>query len=254
MRSFIAFTKKEFIEQIRSYKILILLVIFFVFGMISPLLAKILPDIISSMDMQGMEIIIPKPTYIDGYTQFFSNINQMGIMILLLVFSGIVQHEISKGTLINILSKGLDRYKVILAKFLSVSITWTMAFLISAITNYLYIRYLFKGICNKEIVISLIMLWIFGIFVLSIVIFSSTITNGNYGGLLLSASILGILLIIDMIPKSYKYNPIALASKGMDIIKNTLEISSMYLSMGITVLSTIILIISTIIIFNNKKM
>lgn len=254
MRSFIAFIKKEFIEQIRSYKMLILFAIFFVFGMMSPLLAKMLPDIIASVDMQGMEISIPKPTYIDGYIQFFSNINQMGMIILLLIFSGIVHHEISKGTLINILSKGLDRYKVILAKFLAASITWTISFLIAAITNYLYTKYLFKGIFNEEIVISLIMLWIFGVFVLSIVIFSSTITNGNYGGLLLSAVILGILLLIDMFPKSYKYNPIALASRGIDIIKNTLEISNMYLSIGITVLSTLILIISTIIIFDKKKM
>lgn len=43
MRGYLAFVKKELLEQVRTYKLLILLLVFFIFGMLSPLMAKLMP-------------------------------------------------------------------------------------------------------------------------------------------------------------------------------------------------------------------
>jgi ABC-2 type transport system permease protein len=71
MRSYIAFTKKELLEQLRTYKCLIILSVFFILGMMSPLFAKLMPDIIGGMEIEGIQITIPEPTAVDAYTQFF---------------------------------------------------------------------------------------------------------------------------------------------------------------------------------------
>ena len=92
MRGYFAFIKKEFTEQLRTFRVLILFAVFFIFGMMSPLLAKLLPDILSGMELQGMTINIPEPTAMDAYSQFFKNTTQMGVIVILLVFGGIISN------------------------------------------------------------------------------------------------------------------------------------------------------------------
>ena len=68
MRGYLAFVKKELLEQVRTYKLLILFLVFFIFGMLSPLMAKLMPEILSQMPMDGITITIPDPTAIDSYS------------------------------------------------------------------------------------------------------------------------------------------------------------------------------------------
>ena len=127
MKRYVAFTKKEFLEQLRTYRMLILFSVFFIFGLMSPLLAKILPEILSGMDLQGMIITIPEATAVDAYAQFFKNMTQMGIIVILLVFGGVISNELTRGTLVNVLAKGLGRHTVILAKYTAMVVMWTVA-------------------------------------------------------------------------------------------------------------------------------
>ena len=127
MRGYLAFVKKELLEQVRTCKLLILLLVFLYFGMLSPLMAKLMPEILSQMPMDGITITIPDPTAIDSYSQFFKNLTQMGLIVLVLLFSGTLTTELSKGTLINVLTKGVTRYAVILAKYTVALVLWSFA-------------------------------------------------------------------------------------------------------------------------------
>ena len=46
MKSFIAFSKKEFIEYLRTYKLFISIMIFLILGFLNPISAKYLPEIV----------------------------------------------------------------------------------------------------------------------------------------------------------------------------------------------------------------
>lgn len=61
MRGYLAFVKKELLEQVRTYKLLILLLVFFIFGMLSPLMAKLMPEILSQMPMDGLQLRFQTP-------------------------------------------------------------------------------------------------------------------------------------------------------------------------------------------------
>jgi hypothetical protein len=254
MREFIAFTKKEIIEQIRTYKWLIVLSVFFLFGMISPLFAKLMPDIMSGMKVQGIKIEIPEPTVMDAYAQFFKNFTQMGMLILLLVFGGILSNELTKGTLINVLAKGLSRTTVILAKFISAVLLWTVGYLVSIGTAYGYTMYLFKEANVPNLVFSLFCLWLFGCFLIALILLSSSMASGNFGGLVLSAVTLVILLMINVIPKTEKFNPITLASKNLNLVNETTKVSDLYFPIIITSILTILVLYFAVLLFKKKKM
>lgn len=253
MRGFLAFTKKEFREQARTYKWLIVLSVFFLFGLMSPLLAKLTPVLISSMDMGGVTLTLPKPTAMDAYAQYFKNMTQMGIVVLLLIFGGTLSNELVKGTLINILAKGLSRAAVLLSKFTAAVILWSAGFLLSAVTNYGYTVYLFGGVRVPALIFSMFCLWLFGCFIIALILLSSTLTAGSFGGLILSAVTLLILLMVNILPKAEKFNPVTLASKNTALLNGTVKGDSFYLTIGITVALTVLCLVISILIFRKKK-
>ncbi|MDD5018621.1 MAG: ABC transporter permease subunit [Eubacteriales bacterium] len=252
MRGYIAFTRKEFTEQIRTYKTLIMLAVFVVFGMMSPLLAKLMPEFLSSMAIEGVKITMADPTYLDAYTQFFKNITQMGIIVTLLVFSGCVSSEVTKGTLINILSKGISRSAVIISKYTASVTLWTLSFAAAAAVNYGYTAYLFGSHSTHNLLLSCLCLWLFGAFVISVTFFASTLTKGNYGGLLVTAAILGVLLMLNMMPESVRYNPVSLAANNMALLNNTVSTADMMAALGVTLVSTVLCLTVALCIFRKK--
>lgn len=254
MRGYYAFVKKELLEQLRTFKWLIVLSVFFLFGMMSPITAKLLPDIMSGMEIEGMVIVIPDPTQMDAYGQFFKNFTQMGILVVLLVFGGTLSNELVKGTLVNILAKGLPRATVILSKYTAAVILWTIGFLLASLTAYGYTVYLFPDSMVDNLMISMICLWLFGIFILALIFLSSTIAPGNFGGLILSAVAIVAMLMIDIIPKTHHYNPIALASDNLALLSGATDIKDLSSTIIITIILTLGCIIGSIMLFGKKKL
>ena len=118
MRAYLAFTKKELFELTKTYKLLLIVTVFLIFGFMNPVVAKFTPDLMESLMEEGIKISLPEPTIFDSWTQFFKNTTQMGLIILVIIFSGLISNELSKGTLINMLTKGLSRKTVVSWRFL----------------------------------------------------------------------------------------------------------------------------------------
>lgn len=254
MNGFMAFTKKEFTEQLRSYKSIILVAVLFLFGMMSPLLAKITPDILSGMEIQGMTISIPPPTALDAYGQFFKNVGQMGIIVMLLIFSGLLSQDVAKGTLIVLLAKGLSRHAVIVSKFVSALVLWTVGYALAAVTAYGYTVYLFSTSAIPNLLYALFCLWLFGAFIIALLLLASTLASGNYGGLLLTAGLLIAGLVLSSFPAIQKWNPVSLASKNGGLITNAVTTVDMAASIWVTLVLTAAFVILAVLIFRKKRL
>ena len=72
MRAYAAFTAKEFTEYTRTYKLLVIGLVFLLFGISSPLAAKFMPEIISQFMPAGIEITITEPAALDSWMQFLN--------------------------------------------------------------------------------------------------------------------------------------------------------------------------------------
>ncbi len=254
MKSFLIFTKKELIEQVRTYKTLILLAVFFLFGLMSPVLAKLLPDLLEGMDLQGMKLVIPEPTVLDAYGQFFKNMTQMGILVMLLVFGGVLSNELTRGTLINILSKGLPRYTVLLSKFIASILLWTFAYIVAAAVNYGYTEYLFEDTAVQNLIFSFFCLWLFGCLVIALILLSSTVIAGNFGGLILSAAALASMLLLNIFPDLESINPVTLASKNVALLTGDVSVEKLIptiVTTGVFILGSLLL--STLL-FHRKRL
>jgi len=143
-RTFSILLGKELRELAKSYRLLILGLVFVFFGLASPVLAKYTPEIVKSMSAgQGVEIHIPEPTVVDAVTQFVKNISQIALLVLVFLTMGSVVAEKERGTAVFVLVKPVSRPAFLVAKLSILWFTTTAAAVLSAACAYAYTALLF---------------------------------------------------------------------------------------------------------------
>lgn len=218
MRVYYAFVKKEFTENLRTYKLMIMIVVFLIFGVMSPLFAKFTPEILKAAGIEASALGMGEPTAMDSFAQFFKNVGQMGLLVLAIIFSGIMANEFSKGTLINILTKGMKRSTVIFAKFTAAAVIWSAAYLLCLAVTYAYTFYYFtiENISNAFLAFS--GMWLFGILLVGLILLGGVLFKNTYGSLLFCGGVLVIMTIINIFPQLRKYNPVTLSLENMQML------------------------------------
>lgn len=249
MKNTLTLIKKEYLEYIRDHKLIILVAIFAILGVSNPLIAKMTPWLFEQF-INDVSITLPTPTVLDSWIQFFKNIGQIALFIFTIIFSNCINHEINQGTLINLLTKGLKRQAVILSKFIGLTSLWSLLYLLSMIITWGYNCYYFNG-NPVNLALALISLWIFGIFIIALIIFGNVLVKNNYGGLLF----VGIFVIIGLFLSGFNilndYNPIILFANSSSIMTNSSITCGS--NIIITLILTIGLVICSISIFNHQE-
>ncbi|MCD6286204.1 MAG: ABC transporter permease, partial [Anaerolineae bacterium] len=91
---FLVALRKELFEQRRTYRLLVVVVVLLGFGLMSPLAAKLTPELLRLLP-NGEEIakLIPSPTTADAVAQYLKNSSQFGVLLALLMTMGVVVQE-----------------------------------------------------------------------------------------------------------------------------------------------------------------
>ncbi len=253
MIHYFAFLKKELLESIRTYKFIILLVVFAMFGIMSPLTAKLIPALFKTFIPYAESVLIPEPRALDSWAQFFKNVSQMGLIVFILMYSSVVSGELAKKTLVNMLTKGLSRKAVILSKFTNMVIIWFLSILSSSFITWGYTVYLFPNDKVSYLVFSIFCLWLFGVFLLSLLVFASTLTTQSYISLIILVGSIVISMLLNIIPSIQKYNPLTLSTKNLELLQDFVNPSYFKFIIPITLTFIIIFLISSILIFRKKE-
>lgn len=254
MKSFVAFTKKEFNESLRTYRLVVLVAVFLLLGVMSPLFAKILPELLSGVDLGGgIVVTVPEPTAMDSWAQFFKNVGQTGMLALIITFSGIIANELSRGTLIILLTKGMKRHTVILSKFLSASVLWTASYLLCLAVCYAYTEYFWPASTLSNAFLAFISLWLFGEFLIALLIFGGILFGNLYGSLLTCLGVIVTLSLLNILPYVQKYNPIALAGGTLNLLNAQKEAADFIPATIICSVMAVSLLVMSIVVFNKKQ-
>ena len=253
MRELSVLIKKELLEQWRTKKILIMIIIFLFVAVASPILAKLTPELLKGLSVQGIKIELPTPTYLDALDQFIKNISQIALLVLVFVIAGSVTDEKNKKTLEIILTKPISRTKFVLSKFFSSYISLGLIFISSMILFYLYTVSLFTtfSFINLLIMAMVVLLYIFmitSITILASTILKNTIAAGAVG--FISFILFGT--IFSLIEQIKSFSPNLIFSDYKDIVTNG-YVQELNKPIIIIVLVIAMSIISAIILFKHQE-
>ena len=97
-------------------------------------------------------------------------------------------------------------------------------------------------------------MWLFGAFLLALLLSSATLVQGNYGSLLLTGLMVVLLMALNIIPSIKEYNPVSVASKTMELAAGKIDPSSVYTAVEITAVASLGLIALAVIVFRKKRL
>lgn len=207
--------RKEWLELVRTRKLLIALVVLVLFGMTSPLMAKMTPEIMTLIPGgEQFALMIPTPTINDAIAQYIKNITQFGVLLALLFGMGSVANEKEKGTAAMILSKPMPRFTFLLAKITANSLLFALALALAGIGCYYYTYVLFGTLPLDAFLqmSGLILLYI--VVYVALTVFFSTLTRTQYIAMGLAFGMVIIFGIVSAIPGLSRYVPDSLIANA----------------------------------------
>lgn len=213
MRQITALIGKEFLELKRTGKLWILLILFFLFGMMNPAIAKLTPWMLETMaesfSETGLVVESVKVSALTSWVQFYKNI-PIALIVFLLLFSSILTEEYRKGTLIQLIAKGAGRWKIAGAKYIIMAVVWTFGYLIMFVVTYGYNQYFWDNKTVSHVILSAMGCYIIGMWLISLIICWSAVFSNSSSVLLAAGGIFLLCYLAGMIPKIHSYLPLYL--------------------------------------------
>lgn len=255
MKSFIAFFKKEILDGIRSSKFMILGILFCAFGIMNPAIAKLTPWLLEIMSNElaesGMTVTAVTVDAITSWTQFFKNI-PMALIVFVFMYGSIFTKEYESGALVLILTKGLARFKIVLAKTFVMLATWTIGYFITFAITYAYNAYFWDNSIAKHLTSAVINWWLFGVFVISLIVLFSAISQNFSGVLVGTGAFVAIPYFLGIFPKIAKFMPTSLMSSA-SLLSGAEKPQEYLWAVCITCAASVTCVIVGILIFNKKQ-
>lgn len=256
MKSLLAFMKKEYLEAARTGKIVILILLFVLFGIMSPAIAKLTPWIMEmlsdSMAESGLIVTNIQVDALTSWTQFFKNI-PIALIAFVLIFSDIFTKEYKSGTLLLVLTKGLSRYKVVLAKVVLLLLLWTVGYGICFAITYGYNAYFWDNSIMNNLFFSVTIWWLFGLWVICLIVLFSSLLQNNTGVIMCVGGTVLLAYLLSIIPKVKAYSPTVLMNTN-SLLTGMEEIDAYVKAIVITVSLCIVCVAVSIPVINKRQL
>lgn len=256
MKTLCAFIKKEFVEICRTSKITILGIVFVLFGIMNPAIAKLTPWMMEmmagSLKESGLSVTKVEVNAMVSWTQFYKNI-PIALIVFILIFSGILTVEYQRGTLINMLTKGLQRWKVICAKSFVMILMWTVCYWGCFAITYGYNAYFWDNSIALHLGFATFCYYIFGIWFISIIMLASSLVSSNSLVLAITGGAFVVSYVCGLLRVMQKYVPTELmASNSLLVGQNDCDtyFVALLITAGLIVLNYVI----SILCFNKKML
>lgn len=249
----IAFLKKEFREMIKTPKLVIILSVFLFFSIIGPLTAKYMNEIIATFASE-IEINFPDPTHIQSWEQFYSNTTSISMIVFLIMMTGTVAQEKAKGSIYLVLTKNITRKSLLITKVFAAIILFTVIYILSILVSGYYTWFLFKEVFYDGLFISLLSIYILGIFFIITAVFLSVIIKSSTHAALIAFAVYAVLNIFTIASSINPYNPAGSSILVLNQLKTFDKTGDIWLNIIITAILSIGLCVFSIKIFKKQEL
>ncbi len=210
MRQLTAFINKEFMEVIRTTKLLILTIVFVLFGIMNPAIAKITPWLMETLSESlaetGLTVTEVRVDALTSWTQFYKNM-PIALVIFLLLFCSTLIGEYQKGTLVNMVTKGLKRWKIIVSKVLTMAFFWTLGYWLSFGITFGYNAYFWDNSIVSNLFFSAVCFWLLGLWLISLIVLTSSVFQASAAVLIGTGCVFLMVYLLGFLPDISEYLP-----------------------------------------------
>jgi hypothetical protein len=216
MRGFAVLLKKEITEQWRTGRLPVVGVIFLLFGLASPVLAKYTPDIVK-LAASSIDIHVPTPTIKDAVDQLIKNLNQIGVLTAILLAMGSVAGEKESGTAAFVLVKPVGRFAFLAAKFTGLALTMAAAVLLGGLAAYIYTDLLFAPLSVLGFGAACLVILLGLLEIVAVTFLGSTLVRSSIPAAAIGLVAVVVAGIVSSLPQVGHFTPFGLNELASDL-------------------------------------
>ncbi|WP_042461827.1 ABC transporter permease [Neobacillus dielmonensis] len=241
MNKWLVLFRKEWLEMVRNYKVIWLPLVFVVFGLLQPITLYYLPDILKNAGNmpEGTVIKIATPSSGEVLCETLSQFNQMGILVIVLAFMGIVAAERRSGMMKMILVKPVTYTSYILSKWVSALLLTFVSLSLGMLAAWYYTILLIGSFPFVDLAQGTGIYFIWISFLLTFTLFLSSRLKSS-GLIAALALLLGIVLslVTPLLEKWMKWSPAQLTGAASSLLTEGAAQGNVLLPLTITILLT----------------
>ncbi|CAM5222569.1 ABC-2 type transport system permease protein OS=Ureibacillus acetophenoni OX=614649 GN=SAMN05877842_11045 PE=4 SV=1 [Ureibacillus acetophenoni] len=220
MKKWFVLHRKEWLEMTRNYKVIWIPLVFVLFGLMQPITSYYMPEILKNASNlpEGSIIQIPTPSSGEVLAQTLGQFNQIGVLVLVLAFMGIVSSERKSGMLKAILVKPVSFSSYITAKWMSAVLLSFGAIFLGMIASWYYTVLLIDDFPFLDMVQGTLLYFMWILFLLTFTVFLSSLlkSSGFVAAFTLLLSIL-LTLVTSLLEKWMEWSPAQLTNAAASL-------------------------------------
>jgi ABC-2 type transport system permease protein len=160
MTGFGLMLRKEALEQARTMRLVVVVAVFAVFGLLSPVVARYTREIVEAVGGGQFGGMIPDPTVADAVIQLTKNVGQFGVLIAILITMGAVATEKDRGTAAFMLTKPITRTAFVAAKVVAIGVLLAGALAVAGVLAWVYTTILFEPLPAAGFAGAVALMWL----------------------------------------------------------------------------------------------
>lgn len=250
MNGFKSFFKKEWLENLKNYRFIVLFALFLIFGITNAPVAKYTPEILSAL-AENVQITL-QPSAINSWEQFFKNVSGLGFSVVIIMFGSCLSHEYNRGTIVLMVTKGLSRSTVVLVKFFIAVLTMSVCYWMCFCVTYGYTVYLWPSSTLSHVAEAAVLLWLEGILYVSILLLGCVVFKQTFSSILFTGGFVAVLALLRYVECLSEIVPLRLGTDNISVISGSIAISELYVPILLTILSIVVLVLLSVFIFEKK--
>ena len=210
--------RKELLEQWRTMRLGIVVIVFLVFGILSPVMARYMPELITSLlPPDQVPLRLPTPTTKDAIDQFIKNVGGTLTLAGVLLAMGMIASEKERGTAAFILTKPAGRGAFVAAKLTALAATLGVALAASGSAAYAYTVWLFEPLPLAGFAAMVVLVWLAQLSIASITLLASALVRSVVAAGAIGFAAYAMLAMVSALPTVGAYTPAGLQNAAGEV-------------------------------------
>lgn len=201
---------KELRESWRTWRLVVIGLLFLALGVSAPILTKLLPDLIRLFGPTGFELDVGTPGVADVVDQVLKNTFQFGALAAILVTMGTVATERERGTAAFVLSKPVTRTAFLWAKLVAIGVLFAIAIGLAVAGAWVYTWLLFHRPSISGWAEMAGVIWLSTMVYVTITFLGSVLAKSSLGAAGIGFLGLIVLSLLSIIPNLQPWLPAGL--------------------------------------------
>ena len=220
MSGFRVLLRKELLEAWRTRRLPAVAVLFLIVGILSPLTARYLNEILAMALGDQLPVTLPIPTAATALDQLLKNMGQLGALAAIALAMGSVSGELDRGTAALVLAQPATRRAFLLAKLTGIAIVLGVGTMLGVAVAWIYTAILFEPLSIVGWLVLAVLAWLALLAWAALTFLASTATGSTTAaaGLgfvaLVVVSLVAVIPALDHVLPTGLYAPAGLIAAG----------------------------------------